>query len=74
MDGITDSMHMCLRKLWETVKDREAWLSTVFGVTELDTTWQLNSYDLGAVLGLTSMKNKTGTFPAHIGLPREGHS
>ena len=36
--GITDSVDMTLSRLWETVKDREAWHAARHGVTELDTT------------------------------------
>ena len=37
LDGITDSVKVSLSKLWQIVKDREAWRAAIHGVAKSQT-------------------------------------
>ena len=56
MDGITNSIDVSLSKLWETVKEREAWHAAVHGVAESQT--PLNNSREAAVPGLVKVRRR----------------
>ena len=49
LDGITDSLNMSLCKLWEIVKDREAWRGVAKSWTQLSD-WTMEGRGWGEIL------------------------
>ena len=60
LDSITDAMNMNLGKLWEMVRDREAWRAAVHGITVSQT--RLGNWTAAATRPSTSERSTGVTF------------
>ena len=53
---MSNAMNMGLGKIWEMVRDREAWDAAVDGVAESDVAGQLNNTQMGMSASLDPIK------------------
>ena len=60
LGGITSSMDMNMSKLWETVKDREAWHATVLGVAKSQTRLNNKNHMLASLQETMREQHKRG--------------
>ena len=67
-DGITDSMHNGLCKLWELMMDREAWHAEVHGVTVTELNW---TESLSRVRLFVTPWTVAHQAPLSVGFPRQ---
>ena len=60
LDGIINSVDMNMSKLWETVKDREAWHATVLGVAKSQTRLNNKNHMLASLQETMREQHKRG--------------